>query len=754
MIIDKVNLVTLNFKSKEKEKQFRKVFAQKSLVALRVSFVLIIFLYSSYGYFDKIVSPENANVFLSIRFIIVIPVLAIVLILSYTKIFHKIWQELLSFSFLITALGIIYMISVIPNNMFYYAGLFLVLMAGFFFIRLRFFSASISSIIIIILYNFLLILNNNMQDIDYYLISNCFYGAAILIGMFGAYSYERLERNNYYQNELIKTQHNNIAVINEKLEQRVKERTIELFKAKEKAEKSESKYRLITENSTDVIWTMDLDLNYVYLSPSSMKITGYTLEERAELSNNNLFTDESLANAKKIINNWINKYKNEPKQAPPYTFELEGIGKRKSIFYVEVVGGFIIDKNQITGLQGSTRDISERKQLELDLLKAKEKAEESDQLKTEFIRNMSHEIRTPLNGILGFSSILNKNKLIDKRSQNHINIIQNNGEKLLRIIEDILEISQLGTKQVKILENRICLNDLLLDIFSIFDKKAKENKTPLYLKKGLSDKESIILTDKTKLFKIISNLLENALKFTIKGYIEFGYQLKTNTETVEVEIYVKDTGIGIKPESQKTIFERFSQEEKELSHNVGGIGLGLSISKENVELLGGRITLKSEKGKGATFFVTIPYKQTASNTETNNIGTYNKRIIKKQDMYTILIVEDEEINYLYIETLLEDIGLNFKIIRAIHGKEAVEICEENHEIDFVFMDIKMHIMTGFEATKLIKEFRPDLPIVAQTAYSSKKDREKAFASGCDDFISKPISEETLNIILNKYLITE
>jgi len=352
-----------------------------------------------------------------------------------------------------------------------------------------------------------------------------------------------------------------------------------------------------------------------------------------------------------------------------------------------------------------------------------------------------------MNAILGFTNIINEPNLTDAKKKLYINIIQNSGNQLMRIIDDILEISKLGTKQVEIIEKQICLNDLLLENFSIFDVKAKENKTPLYLKKGLSDKESIILTDENKLNKILSNLLENALKFTNTGFIEFGYKIKND----KIEIYVKDTGIGIKLESQKTIFERFSQEEKSLSQNVGGLGLGLSIAKENTELLGGKITLQSEKGKGATFFITIPYKPVDTDT-ISNISDSNKEIIMKQDRYTILIVEDEEVNHLYIDILLENIELNLKTLHAKHGKEAVEICKENSEIDFVFMDLKMPIMTGFEATKLIKEFRPDLPIVAQTAYSTRDEKEQAFSAGCDDFVSKPISKETIDEIVNKYLI--
>ena len=420
----------------------------------------------------------------------------------------------------------------------------------------------------------------------------------------------------------------------------------------------------------------------------------------------------------------------------------------------------ILDKNdEIELFIFTLKNITEKHKTEQELIVAKAKAEESDQLKTEFINNMSHEIRTPMNGILGFSNFLNKPNLTDKKRKYYISIIQNNGKQLMRIIDDILEISKLGTKQVKTIETNIILNDVFLELFSIFNVKAKEQKIPLYLKKGLPDNDSEIFTDKSKLNIILSNLLENALKFTNTGFIEFGYKLNTDIErgiteqSRSIEIYVKDTGIGIEPESQEIIFERFSQEKKELSQKVGGLGLGLSIAKENAELLGGKITLKSEKDKGATFFVTIPYKKVNTKQEKNSDQispiVNSKSSIEK---YTILIVEDEEVNYLYLDTLLEDFELNIKTLHAKHGQEAVKICMNNSEIDLVLMDLKMPIMNGFEATKLIKVFRPNLPIVAQTAYSTGEEKGQAISAGCDDFISKPISEETLNETIVKYLI--
>ena len=412
------------------------------------------------------------------------------------------------------------------------------------------------------------------------------------------------------------------------------------------------------------------------------------------------------------------------------------ISTRKTRFIDEKGNKFII---------GVIRDISDLKRVEHKLLKAKEKAEESDNLKTEFLNNMSHEIRTPMNGILGFSEMLSNDDLTDKRRQSYVKIIQNSGNQLLQVINDILEISELGTKQVKVINEAVCLNELLLELFSVFDIKAKENKTPLYLKKQLSDKESTVLTDKNKLYKVLINLLENAIKFTNVGQVEFGYLLKNN----EIEIFVKDSGIGINQNKHKSIFERFSQVEKDLSKKTGGLGLGLSIAKENTELLGGTILLESEEGKGSTFFITIPYVPVFKRDSINVIKT------SEQHQYTILIVEDEEVNYLLLETLMKDImEIDCNLIHAKNGEEAVDVCKEMKNIDLVLMDLKMPLMNGFEAAKLIKEFKPNLPIIAQTAYSTIEDKGKAIDAGCDDFISKPIIKDSLNKLINKYLVLE
>jgi signal transduction histidine kinase len=235
-------------------------------------------------------------------------------------------------------------------------------------------------------------------------------------------------------------------------------------------------------------------------------------------------------------------------------------------------------------------DNTKRKKQQLKIIKDKKRAENSDRIKNNFISNLSHEIRTPMNGILGFTEFLSDPNLSETKRKHYITIIQNSGKQLMRTMDDLLEFSKLGTKQVSLIENEICLNNIILELFTLFNIKARENKIPLYLKTGLSDTESTVLIDETKLKNVLSNLLENALKFTKQGYIEFGYN-KVDSDLV---MYVKDTGVGIKPERQKSVFERFSKEEEESSKNIGGLGLGLWIAKENTELLGGKIALKSK----------------------------------------------------------------------------------------------------------------------------------------------------------------
>jgi PAS domain S-box-containing protein len=500
-------------------------------------------------------------------------------------------------------------------------------------------------------------------------------------------------------------------------------------------------FSLALEQSPASILITDIEGKIEYVNSKFTRVTGYTQEEALGKTPRILKSGEMSQEYYKQLwgtitsgMEWNGEFHNKKKNGEMF-WELASISPIK-------------DKSGvITHFLAVKEDITDRKQTERELLIAKEKAEESSRLKNEFLHNMSHEIRTPMNGIVGFAQLLNDADLSAENQKKFTKIINSSSEQLLRIIDDILEISQLETKQVIANEEKVCLNELLFELFSIFEIKAKEKGIPLYLKKALPDNLSFIYTDKVKINKIVSNLVENALKFTQTGYIDMGYQLLDN----KIEIFIEDTGIGISPEYHEVVFERFSQEVNSLAKVYGGLGLGLSIAKENTELLGGQITLKSEKGKGSTFFVKIPYKPVFSDGEQNG-SDKNIKINHQIEYHTVLIAEDDETNYLYLETLLERFNPNLKIIHARNGQEAVEICHNRKEINLVLMDIKMPLMNGNAATKEIKSFRPELPVIAQTAYSTNDDNNLSKSAGCDDFISKPIGAKGLYSMISRYLI--
>ncbi|HYX06929.1 MAG TPA: PAS domain S-box protein, partial [Bacteroidales bacterium] len=347
----------------------------------------------------------------------------------------------------------------------------------------------------------------------------------------------------------------------------------------------------------------------------------------------------------------------------------------------------------------------ELKQTNEELYMAKEKAEESDRLKTAFLQNMSHEIRTPLNAIYGFAGMLEKPEISPEKRKSFISIIQNSSNQLIAIVSDILTISSLETKQEKVDISKICINDLIVDQLAVFKPQAINQNLALYAKQQLTDEQSVVYTDKTKVTQILSNLITNALKFTHEGYIEFGYNLADNN----LEFYVKDSGIGIKEELQRKIFDRFRQADMSTSRKYGGNGLGLSISKGLVQLLGGDLRVESRPGEGAVFYFTIPYKPA------REFNSPSKPVPESKNKRTVLVAEDEEYNYLFIEELLNNADV--KLIHARDGKQAVDICRDNNDIDLVLMDIKMPVMDGKSAAQLIKEFRPELPVIAQTAYA-------------------------------------
>ena len=396
---------------------------------------------------------------------------------------------------------------------------------------------------------------------------------------------------------------------------------------------------------------------------------------------------------------------------------------------------------EITHFIAVKEDITSRKEMEAELRKAKQKAEESNRLKSEFLANMSHEIRTPMNGIIGFASLLEDEDLTAESRKNYVQIIQNSTRQLLHIIDEILEVSRLQTRQVEKNSIELNVNELLMNCFSEFDRVAKEKSLSVYLKKGLPDEAALIYIDREKLHKVIDHLMENALKFTQEGYVELGYHLKGKDR---LEFFVKDTGVGIDPDARDLIFEEFSQEDKRLSRLSGGLGLGLSIVKGYVDLLDGTIRIESEKGKGSIFYVEVPYRP---------VHPGKLKLLPKDTAQTttILVAEDEEVNYQYLEILLKKYNRNFIIQHAVTGSEAVTACRKNPNIRLVLMDLKMPEMNGLEATRKIKARNPNILVIAQTAYTMLENREKAKEAGCDDFLKKPTRKADLFKVLDKFL---
>ena len=389
--------------------------------------------------------------------------------------------------------------------------------------------------------------------------------------------------------------------------------------------------------------------------------------------------------------------------------------------------------------------VFERKEMILHLIEAKEKAEESDRLKTAFLANISHEIRTPMNGILGFSDMLARDNLDIEKREMFIEIIRKSGNQLLSIIDDIIDISKIETEQIRVVKEIFDLNEVMDYTFALFKPQFDQLNLEFQYIPDCKNKTCIVESDKVRIQQIITNLLNNALKFTHSGFVKFGYAFIDNY----VKIFVKDSGIGISTEHEGIIFERFRQVDEGSSRNYGGTGLGLSISKALVEKLGGTIWFESVPNEGSTFYFTIPAKIFDSNLENPDIELLSKNEILLNNEITILIVDDEKMNYLYLKEIID--FLNIKNIYASNGMEAIELVEKHPEISLILMDIKMPVMNGYISTKKIKKLRPKLPIIAQTAYAQQGDREKALNAGCDDYISKPIKETELISLIKKVL---
>lgn len=418
----------------------------------------------------------------------------------------------------------------------------------------------------------------------------------------------------------------------------------------------------------------------------------------------------------------------------------EFLNKKKNgqLYWESAIISPVADENgTISHFVAIKEDITAKRKITEELIRAKERAEESDRLKSAFLANLSHEIRTPMNAIMGFTQLLDGESYSQEKKHEFIEIIQKSGQYLLSVIDDIIEISRIETGQIAPSMTKTDIDHLMRSLHERIQITIPEEKDiRLVYESSEPEKNVFIETDEVKLQQILTNLISNGIKYTEKGYVKFGYRLAGSNE---IDFYVEDTGIGIDPKFHNRIFDRFGRVEGDVAVRKGGLGLGLAIAKAYAELLGGTIRVESEPGKGSIFTVSLPckiYTETAEQISDAHFSSSSNELQLK-----ILIAEDDEINFIYLRELFAN--ANFTILRASNGREAVDICLQNSDIDLVLMDIKMPGMSGTEALKEIRKKCPSLPVVAQTAYAMSGDEQRILAEGFDGYVAKPITSEKL-----------
>ena len=639
--------------------------------------------------------------------------------------------------------------------------------------------------------------------------------------------------------------------------------------SEEMLRESEERYRLIAENTADTIAVLDLNLNITYISPSVLKLRGYSPQEaRAQLIHQ-IFAPASLQKVNKLFDDQMALESTEnADKSRTESIELEEYCKDGSTIWVEVALSFIRDVNlKATQILTVTRDITERKlaqeklgilsraveqspasivitdtdgnieyinykftevtgyskdeilhqnprvlksgemspegykqlwqtitsgkewygefhnkkkngnlywerasispifdlsgnithylavkeditkhkQEQAELLKAKEKAEESDRLKSAFLATMNHELRTPLNHILGFSDLI-QSGINQEDAAEYAGIIHKSGQYLLEIIEDIFELVVVEKSGAKLRKETFKCLDLFLinksSLTEIRDTYGKKDQIALSFSPDNRLLTNFLTADKNKINQVLVNLFKNAVKFTNSGEIEFGFQMK---KPGWITFYVRDTGIGIAEDKHELIFEFFRQGDDSNTRIYGGIGIGLAIAKKIAELMDGSLSLKSEPGKGSIFYFTFPAEMTTMYSEGTDLTKLSTVPVLEGKL--VLIVEDDPLSMNLIRTFVKSSGA--KVIESFNGKEAIEKLDEHPDI--ILMDLYMPVMDGFQATQIIKSRQPEIPIIAVTAYALIKDRSEALSAGCDSIVSKPVDKEILFGELTKFL---
>lgn len=508
---------------------------------------------------------------------------------------------------------------------------------------------------------------------------------------------------------------------------RIRKERLKALKIQKDLEESQLYIQNLAQVSPVGIFRSDAEGNVTFVNSKLSQLTGLSNEEALGLGWLNAVYSEDR---EKLIN-WVN---NNLRSA-----EYRFVNKNGETFWVlaNVVPEY---KNEIlTGYIGAITDITDRKNSELEIIKAKEKAVASDKLKTAFMNNISHEIRTPLNGIIGFSSLLIEPDTSEEDKKSYYEIIENSSKRLIQTVTDYMDISLITSGSVEC--NNVSFR------FNSFLEYIIDKQKPLYdksdVKLEINIPEEVMNTeltlDREMLYKIFNHLLDNALKFTPEGNVTLSASLSDH----KVEFHVKDTGVGISKESLSNIFDHFVQEDTSSSKGYEGSGLGLAIVKGFIEVLGGTVKVESEKGVGSDFILSIPCKSVKVDTVKEKPAA-NK--VNNKPAPLVLVAEDDAFNFFYIKTILKE---HFEILHAEDGEQALDIFKNRPDIDLILMDIKMPKVNGLEATKEIRKTNRDIPIIAVTAYAQKGDYEKCIEAGCNDYVSKPIQKEFLFGLIKK-----
>jgi len=408
--------------------------------------------------------------------------------------------------------------------------------------------------------------------------------------------------------------------------------------------------------------------------------------------------------------------------------------------------GELRKQNRQLSILNEKLNLSNKRKTEIneELNRSMKKAEESDKQKSVFLANMSHEIRTPMNGILGFTNLLKNPGITDEKKKLYLKIIEQSGRRMLSLINDIVDISKIEAGLMEVTIEKTDINRLLKELTDFFRPEAENKNLAINLHAEHPDDPCIVETDSKKLEQIISNLIKNALKFTEEGRVDIGYAV----ENRKLKLFVSDTGCGIDKSDTENVFQRFWKGHESEKIIEEGTGLGLSITKSLADLLGGRIWLESEPGRGSVFYVSLPL----SGMQQPGAGSgKEKDRCKRREAHgkkpEIMIAEDDHYSAEYLKMLLTPMA--DRILMASNGAEAVQLCKDNPGINIILMDIKMPVMDGLEATRQIRKFNNKVTIIAQTAFTLFTDHENAITAGCNDYITKPIKAQDLKDMITK-----